>query len=165
MAVTKVIYMDLKDPSIVPGIHIPRGDSGLRILEFHFMDGNTVFEIPTDATVTIRGTKADKNGFTYACPFTAETGIVYVEIKKQMTAAIGPVICEIAIVNSSANKVATFVFYLIIEKNAVDDNTNYSESDFAYIEEILDNIQANGTLMFVDYTSESLNFKTVSHGL
>lgn len=162
--VTKVMYLDLKDPSVVPEIHVPRGDSGLRAFEFHLLDGSSIYTIPTNVTITIRGTKPDKNGFTYPCTYTSSTGVVVANCTEQMTAVVGDTICQLVLVDTNSNRIATFCFHLIVERSATDDGTIYSDSDMAYAEQIVNRIQSDGTLQFINYASETIVLNSVGYG-
>lgn len=166
MAVTKILYLDLQDQNVTPVVRVSRYDSGLRAFEFHLMDGSEIFTIPSNVSITLRGTKPDKNGFSYACTFTQSTGIVRANLTEQMTAVVGCVFCQIVIVDTNRNRIASFCFYLIVEKSATDENTIYSDSDLAYVEEAMNAIQsitaANNLLQFVNYSSGTIYLKKVN---
>lgn len=163
--VTKVICLDLKDPSVVPEIHVPRGDSGLRAFEFHLHDGHDIYTIPANVSITIRGTKPDKNGFSYACSYTSSTGVVVANCTEQMTAVVGDTICQLVLVDTSSNRIATFCFHLIVERSATDDGTIYSDSDMAYAEQVLNRIQSDGSLQFIKYETETIVLRSVNYSV
>ena len=147
MSVVKLVNLDLKDRGVVPIISVPRYDSGLRTLEFHLFDGDSVYAIPSNASVTMRGTKPDRNGFVYSCSTNNSAGIVSINCTTQMTAVLGDVYCQVVIIDTSGKRVASFVFILKVEKASIDDGTVISDSDLAYVVEVLDKIQISGTLM------------------
>ena len=169
MSVIKLVNLDLKDRGVVPVISVPRYDSGLRTFEFHLFDGNNVYQIPNSTVVTLRGTKPDKNGFIYNCGVNSSAGIVYVDCTTQMTAVMGDVYCQIVIVDDHSRRIASFIFILKVEKASIDDGTVISDSDLAYVVEVLDRIQMSGSLMqqcdnllheFDELEVSNENFKT-----
>ena len=142
MDVIKTLYIDLRDPTIIPEIHVPRNDSRLRVFKFYLYDGETEYEVPTDASVTIQGRKPDRNGFTYECSYAGN--LVAVNCREQMTAVIGDTICQIVIVENTTKRVSSFIFHLIVEESATDDTTVYSESDLAYAVQVINELQSIG---------------------
>lgn len=142
--VTKIIDLDLKDPNIVPAIHVSKLDSGLRAFEFHLYDGDAIYQIPSNVSITIQGTKPDKNGFVYGCSYTQSTGVVIANCAEQMTTVVGDVVCQLVLVDTNNERVASFVFILVVHKSATDSNTVYSDSDLAYANEVLNNLQSVG---------------------
>ena len=58
-------------------------DKTSRTINFSLYNGDTVFNVPTGASVYVQGTKPDNTGFQYACTFT--DNIVSFDIEDQMT--------------------------------------------------------------------------------
>lgn len=140
--VTKVINLDLKDPNVVPAIHVTKLDSGLRAFEFHLYDGAEEYAIPTTASITFQGTKPDKNGFVYGCAY--NNNVVTVNCTEQMTAVVGQTRCNLVIVDADEKRVASFLLYLHVLPTAVDDSTVISESNIAYANEVINELQSIG---------------------
>ncbi len=163
--VTKIIELDLKDPNIVPAIHVSKLDSGLRAFEFHLNNGDEIYQIPSNAAITFQGTKPDKNGFVYGCSY--EGNIVTVNCTQQMTAVEGCVKCSLVIVDTDENRIASFLLYIIVFPIGVDDSTVISDSEIAYSNEVINNLQSIGAydnrlkaleakrLMTVEYISSN----------
>jgi len=163
--VTKIIDLDLKDPNIVPAIHVSKLDSGLRAFEFHLYNGDEIYQIPSNAAITFQGTKPDKNGFVYGCSY--EGNIVTVNCTQQMTAVEGSVKCSLVIVDTDENRIATFLLYIFVLSIGVDDGTVISDSEIAYANEVINNLQSIGAyndrltaleakrLMTVEYISSN----------
>lgn len=152
--VTKVIDLDLKDPSIVPAIHVTKLDSGLRAFEFHLYDGNEVYKIPSNVSITFQGTKPDKNGFVYGC--THNENVVTVNCTEQMTAVAGQVLCNLVLTDTEKNRIASFLLYLVVLPIAVDDTTVISDSEIAYASEVINELQSVGA--YKDMLNNKLEF-------
>ena len=169
--IIKHIYLNLKDPEITPVIiRVPRYDSTLRSFRFHLMDGDVVYTIPSDVSITIRGTKPDRNGFSYTCSYTSSTGIVAVNCRQQMTAVTGDTVCQLVIVDTNNKRLASFTFYLIVEHSATEESTVYSNSDMAYARDVLNRLQNVETytgilrrkLEYSSYDSAAKTLKLIS---
>lgn len=158
--VTRVIDLDLSGPCIVPMIHVSKLDSGLRAFEFHLYDSGELYQIPSNVTITFQGTKPDKNGFVYGCTF--ENNIVRVNCTEQMTAVEGVVKCDLILVDRNENRIASFLMHLFVHNIAVDDDTVFSDSDLDYIQQVLNKIQSNGTLQFINYSSETIYLRQIT---
>lgn len=140
--VTKVLYLDLQDPGIIHRIPVSRYDSGLRAFEFHLLDNGLPYQIPTGSSITIQGTKPDKNGFTYSCTYDATTGVVTANCTEQMTAVLGDVKTQLVVVDTNQKRVATFLFFICVHQSAVTDGTVFSDSELAYAEQVINNLQS-----------------------
>lgn len=140
--VTKVIELDLKDPSVVPAIHVTKLDSGLRAFEFHLFNGDEKYEIPSNVSVTFQGTKPDKNGFVYGCEYSEN--IVSVNCTEQMTAVEGQVRCSLVLVDTDKNRIASFLIYIFVLPVGVDGSTVISDSEIAYSNEVINKLQSVG---------------------
>lgn len=122
-------------PKDVPVIvNASQYDKESRTIEFDIYDGNSLFDIPSGATVSVVGTKPDKTGFTYACNIGSGGYSAYFNIKQQMTVLAGKVPCELRIASGS-ELIGTANFILNVEKSALDDDTIISETDISLIEQ------------------------------
>lgn len=164
MAVTSVLYLDLNNLDVIHRIYVPQYDSGLRVFEFHLTDNGNIYTIPSNATITIQGTKPDKNVFTYSCSYVSNTGIVRVNCKEQMTVIAGEVICQVVMVDSSGNRLGTFSFILVVERAGMVKGTPQSDSEIAYAVQTLNDIQSKSLLKFVRYDTDTLYLSKVGIG-
>ena len=160
--VTKIIDLNLKDLSVVPAIHVTKLDSGLRAFEFHLYDEDEKYEIPTNISITFQGTKPDKNGFVYGCSYSEN--VVTVNCTEQMTAVEGQVRCNLVLVDTNKNRIASFLIYLFVLPIAVDEDTVISDSDLDYIQQVLNLIQSSGAWVFIKHEDETIITKTVGSG-
>lgn len=169
--IIKHIYLNLKDPEITPVIiRVPRYDSTLRSFRFHLMDGDVIYTIPNDVSITIRGTKPDRKGFSYTCSYTSSTGVVAVNCRQQMTAVTGDTICQLVIVDTNNKRLASFTFYLVVEHSSTEESTVYSNSDMAYARDVANrlgsveaySIELKRKLEYQSYEATSKTLKLVS---
>ena len=163
--VTKIIDLNLKDPTIVPAIHVSKLDSGLRAFEFRLYNGDELYNIPSNVSITLQGIKPDKNGFVNGCTYNGN--VVNVDCTEQMTAVEGSVRCNLVLVDTNRNRIASFLFYILVLPIGVDDKTVISDSEIAYANEVINELQSvgaydnrlkvieNKNLMTVQYISSS----------
>lgn len=157
--ITKALYLDLQNPGVRQVITVSQYDSGLRAFEFRLLNGSQIYQIPSNVTITLQGTKPDRNGFVYSCSYTSSTGTVMADCTEQMTAVAGEVLCQLILVDSSENRIGTFVFIINVEKGAVNDETIVSTDDIKYVEDVLNRLQSGGGLIFDKYASETIYLK------
>ena len=94
-------------------------------------DEDVTINVPTSATVSVRGTKTDGNGYSAAATLsgTATAPIVTVAGHEQMTASAGVNVYEITFYADNATKrLSTANFILFVEPAALDAKTITSES-------------------------------------
>lgn len=94
-------------------------------------DEDVTINVPTSATVSVRGTKTDGNGYSANATLsgTATAPIVTVAGHEQMTASAGVNVYEITFYADNATKrLSTANFILFVEPAALDANTITSES-------------------------------------
>lgn len=94
-------------------------------------DEDVTINVPTSATVSVRGTKTDGNGYSAAATLsgTATAPIVTVAGHEQMTASAGVNVYEITFYADNATKrLSTANFILFVEPAALDASTITSES-------------------------------------
>lgn len=161
--ITKALYLDLQNPGVRQVITVSQYDSGLRAFEFRLLNGSQIYQIPSNVTITLQGTKPDRNGFVYGCSYTSSTGMVIADCTEQMTAVAGEVLCQLILVDSSENRIGTFVFIINVEKGAINNETIVSTDDIKYVEDILNRLQSGGPLMFDKYSSETLYLKRMGN--
>ena len=109
-------------------------DALSRTIIFNVFNGSELYEIPSGATVTVRGTKEDNTGFEYPCSVNGSE--VSFEIQAQMTIFYGLVPCEIRI-TSGGEIIGSCNFQLNIEKTPLDSSTEISETQLPLLEEAI----------------------------
>lgn len=137
--IVKVVDLDLLNPSVVPIIYVPRYDGVLRRLQFRLFAESVEYEIPLGTSVTVRGTKPDRNGFTYN--YTYNKNVVTGYCTEQMSAVVGDVICQIVMVDTNNDRLASFIFILRVEDSSTTEATVYSESEIALTEQVINDLQ------------------------
>lgn len=106
-------------------------DSNGKQLQFELYDGATLYEIPSGARATIRGTKPDLTGYEYECTFSGS--VITVNVSEQMTVCAGRHNAEIRITKDD-NILGTASVTLNIERSALSDATPVSKTDLPLIE-------------------------------
>ena len=86
-------------------------------------------------TAVIQGTKPDGKGFAYSATLSGNT--VTADLTEQMTAVAGRVRCQI-VVTETTGRTGTFVFCLDVQRSALPDDTDMSESEYQFIEQALE---------------------------
>lgn len=110
--------------NLVPGVggvqtyNCSQGDIG-RTLEFTVVNGSSVYSIPSDATVTVAGTKPSGMGFSEVCTITAD-GTAKVDTTEAMTQEPGRIWSELRIVDADGANIGTANFMLAVEKSPHD---------------------------------------------
>ena len=110
--------------NLVPGVggvqtyNCSQGDIG-RTLEFTIINGSSVYSIPSDATVTVAGTKPSGMGFSEVCTITAD-GTAKVDTTEAMTQEPGRIWSELRIVDADGANIGTANFMLAVEKSPHD---------------------------------------------
>lgn len=132
--ITQLCNVNLIPGDVPPIIHVKQYDTGLRTLIFTVYNGESVFAIPSDATVKCEGTKPDKKGFSYEVTFDGSE--VTVDLEPQMTAVGGRAICQLTI-GQNDGILGTANFILDIEPAALGDDTVLSESDLATVTQLV----------------------------
>lgn len=131
--ITQTINLNLIPGSPQPRINVSQYDNGSRTLQFNLYNGVSPYEIPSGASVYIVGTKADNTGFEYACTF--DGSLVSVDITDQMTVFAGEVQSELQI-RQSGEVLGTANFIINVERAALSDDTQISETDIPIIQRI-----------------------------
>lgn len=133
--ITQKIKLNLIPGGILPRIKASQYDTGARTLVFKLYNGAQEFTIPTDSTVSIRGTKSDRTGFQYECEYSGSE--VTAKITDQMTVSPGEVLAELVITNDG-NRIATGNFIFENEEAALKEDVPISHTDIPWIEHIDD---------------------------
>lgn len=128
-------------------IHVNQVNENIEI-QFRIMNGAQPFNVPEGVSCTIRGTKGDNFGYAAAVDVTAGSNIVTVTLTEQLTAVAGAGnVFELVFVGASDNmKVSTENFILEVERAALGEDTVISDSDLAYADQVLDQLQSVGAV-------------------
>lgn len=120
---------------INPVIHLAQydvSDGTGKQVEIELYYGVDKFTIPSGASVTFRGTKIDKTGYSYEITNFADN-VVTVDVKPQMTVLSGTHFAELRI--SKGNTISnTIKFVMDIDSSALADDTKVSETQLPTIE-------------------------------
>lgn len=133
--ITQQYNLDLvpNGPDVV--VKCSQYDKESRTITFNMFDSSELFTIPSGATVTVRGTKADNTGFEYPCTYSGNA--VSFNVKEQMTIFNGKVLCEIRITNGG-EVLGTANFILFVERSALADDIAISETDLPLVQKAAD---------------------------
>lgn len=131
--ITQTINLNLIPGCPLPRINVSQYDNGSRTLQFNLYNGVSPYEIPSGASVYIVGNKADNTGFEYACTF--DGSLVSVDITDQMTVFAGEVQSELRI-SQNGEVLGTANFIINVERAALSDDTQISETDIPIIQRI-----------------------------
>lgn len=128
-------------------IHVNQVNENIEI-QFRIMNGAQPFNVPEGVSCTIRGTKGDNFGYAADVAVTAGSNIVTVTLTEQLTAVAGAGnIFELVFVGASDDmKVSTENFLLDVERAALGEDTVVSDSDLAYADQVLNQLQSVGAV-------------------
>lgn len=90
---------------------------------------------PSNASAVIQGIKPDRHGFSHLATLSGNT--VTANLTDQMTPVAGDVRTQI-VVTEPSGRTGTFAFILRVQKSALPDDTDLSESDYSLLEEAID---------------------------
>lgn len=136
MSITQTFHLNLIPEQGPTVIHCDQYDEGTGRLIIKLFDGDV--EYSPSGTATIQGRKPDGKGFEYNATLVGNT--VTADLTKQMSAVAGPVRCQV-VVKESDDRTGTFVFILQVQKSALPDDTDMSESEYQFIEQALEDTQ------------------------
>ena len=123
---------------IYPVIHLAQydvSDGTGKQVEIELYYGTDKFTIPSGSSITFRGTKRDKTGYSYEITKFSDN-IATVDVKPQMTVLSGTHFAELRI--SKGNTISnTIKFVMKIDSSALADDTKVSETDLSVIEKAL----------------------------
>ena len=114
-------------------VHVDQYDHGTGRLVINLYDGDTAY--PVDGTAIIQGIKPDGHGFTYSV--TVDGSQVTADLTEQMSAVAGDTRAQI-VVTESDGRTGTFVFILRVQKSALPDDSELSDSDYQMIEDAIE---------------------------
>ena len=106
-----------------------------KTLTFELYEADMPYEIPTDAVVTVRGTKSDKTGYEYECTFDGNQ--VYCNVEQQMTVFACKYDADLRITKDS-NIIGTANFKIDVTESALADDTVISETELPLLEKAIE---------------------------
>lgn len=130
--ITFGLDLNLIPGKVLPRLNVSQYDKG-QTVNVALWDGDVPYSIPAGCTAQVVGTKADKTGFMYPC--TIENGQPSFVITDQMTVFPGEVTLEVIIMDTD-NRIGTVNFILDVERAALADDTQISESDMPIIQQL-----------------------------
>ena len=130
--ITFGLDLNLIPGKVLPRLNVSQYDKG-QTVSVSLWNGDVPYSIPADCTAQVVGTKADKTGFMYEC--TIENGQPSFVITDQMTIFPGEVTLEVIIMDAD-NRIGTVNFILDVERAALADDTQISESDLPIIQQL-----------------------------
>lgn len=124
--------------NLIPGgvpvrVPVSQYDAGSRDITFSLYSGGLAFTVPAGAVVTCDGAKPDRKGFSYLAAASGST--VTVSVTEQMTAVAGEAECQITI-RKDGQVLGTANFLLAVERAALPDGVDMSETDIAAFTQI-----------------------------
>ena len=139
--ITQTLDLNLIPGRVLPMVNVSQYDKDSRTLEFTIYNGDQTFDL-TGLTAYIQGLKPDGHGFNYSA--TIADGKVTANVEEQMTVVAGRVMCEIILMDGT-DRAGTGNFILNVEAAAMPDGSNMSDSDYSYIEQLIEDAQAAQT--------------------
>lgn len=139
--ITQKIDLNLIPGRVLPMVNVSQYDKDSRTLEFTIYNGDASFDL-TGLSAYIQGLKPDGHGFNYSA--TVSSGKITADVTEQMTAVAGRVMCEIVIM-SGTDRIGTGNFILNVEAAAMPDGSNMSDSEYSYIEQLIEDAQEAAT--------------------
>ena len=132
--ITQTFDLNMIPDSSPVVVHVNQYDVGSGRLIATLYKGETAYTPASGATAMIQGTKPDGHGFQYNATLSGST--VTANLTDQMTAAAGPVRCQI-VVTEGTNITGTFVFILDVQKSGLPADTDMSASEYQTIEALI----------------------------
>lgn len=127
---------------VMPIVSVNQYDTGYQ-KKFRLFNGAIPFNIASNQSVTIRGTKVDGHGIVNSVQSTVGSNVVTVTITEQMTAVKGAKnIYELRVADNNGLVIGTANFIMFVECAALDDNTIISDSDLSYANDVYNNLQS-----------------------
>lgn len=101
--------------------------------QFEVYYGDVIYNIPVNSEIRFEGTKPDGKGFSYNTGINISGNVITVTIFEQMTACSGRYYAELTILPSSGVRVATINVIMDIERGALNESTDISNTDLPAI--------------------------------
>lgn len=134
------VKLNLVPDGISPVIYLSRNDVG-RQYSLDIYDGDSAYEIPSNAVITLHGSKPDHHVFAYKSDSdtsnvtVSSASTITVTSTLQMTAIDGVTHCELLIKNGDS-ELGTLNYDMLIEPSAIPSDDQTSVSDLMAYEEM-----------------------------
>lgn len=119
-------------------VHCDQYDTGDGRLVISLFDDSVAYTPEAGATAIIQGTKPDGHGFIYSATISGNK--VTADLTQQMSACAGHVRCQVVITETDG-RTGTFIFILAVQKSALTDDADLSETDISMIEDAIEEAQ------------------------
>lgn len=130
MAIIQEFDLNLIPDSEAVIVKVSQYDDGTARLKARLYENELAYTPASGATARIEGTKPDKHGFSYVASISGN--LVTADLTTQMTAVAGRVPTQIVITEPSG-QTGTFVFWLDVQKAALSDDTDISDTELPAI--------------------------------
>lgn len=120
-------------------VYCDQYDHGEGRLIIHLINDGVPYEPLPGALAIIQGTKPDGHGFIYSGTIDGST--VIADLTEQMTACYGRTRVQV-VVTEGNDRTGTYVFYLQVQKSALQEDTDLSRSDYALVEQMIEEAEA-----------------------
>ena len=145
MNVNHALSLNVSSASVPPTLHMTQGDSNSRSIVAALFSGASPFNIPTGSSVMVRFGKPDGTGGLYdatesGAPVVFAGNTVTAPVAAQMLSVPGVVVAQIEVYSaateeSPAYRLASFCFFVDVEKSAYPDDTIISSDYYNILSE------------------------------
>ena len=145
MNVNHALSLNVSSASVPPTLHMTQGDSNSRSIVAALFSGASPFNIPSGSSVMVRFGKPDGTGGLYdatesGSPVVFAGNTVTAPVAAQMLSVPGVVVAQIEVYSaateeSQAYRLASFCFFVDVEKSAYPDDTIISSDYYNILSE------------------------------
>lgn len=145
MNVNHALSLNVSSASVPPTLHMTQGDSNSRSIVAALFSGASPFNIPSGSSVMVRFRKPDGTGGLYdatesGAPVVFAGNTVTAPVAAQMLSVPGVVVAQIEVYSaateeSPAYRLASFCFFVDVEKSAYPDDTIISSDYYNILSE------------------------------
>lgn len=145
MNVNHALSLNVSSASIPPTLHMTQGDSNSRSIVAALFSGASPFNIPSGSSVMVRFGKPDGTGGLYdatesGAPVVFAGNTVTAPVAAQMLSVPGVVVAQIELYSAAteeypAYRLASFCFFVDVEKSAYPDDTIISSDYYNILSE------------------------------
>ena len=145
MNVNHALSLNVSSASVPPTLHMTQGDSNSRSIVAALFSGASPFNIPAGTSVMVRFGKPDGTGGLYdttesGSPVVFSGNTVTAPVAAQMVSVPGVVVAQIEVYSaateeSPAYRLASFCFFVDVEKSAYPDDTIISSDYYNILSE------------------------------
>lgn len=145
MNVNHALSLNVSSASVPPTLHMTQGDSNSRSIVAALFSGASPFNIPSGSSVMVRFRKPDGTGGIYdatesGAPVVFAGNTVTAPVAAQMLSVPGVVVAQIEVYSaateeSPAYRLASFCFFVDVEKSAYPDDTIISSDYYNILSE------------------------------